>query len=239
MRAPAIHPASTKAQYAAFARAVNLRPGDVPGFTSHPRHREPGIGEGAFARHCHITLPSSRSLAKFSSSSFEAGPARYREHAGSEIEIGASPSAARAEVAAVERIFSNTRTRECVAAQFRREFTRSETPTPTHRGLRVQLRNTEVQIKPVATPTPEGAEDSGGLAFGVRSLLEVSGHGRHAVVQFALVGVARYFIFGRAMVTFSTWATDTQFPPELESRLVSLLAGRASAARREYPAVRS
>ena len=239
VRAGATHQASASAQYAAFARAVNLRAGDAPDFTSRPHGREQSLGEGLIARRCRTTDPTLRNLAKFSSSSFEAGPTRYREHTSSVVEIGPSPRAARAEVTAVERLFSNTGTRECLAAQYRSQFARSETPTQTHRGIRMRVTGTEVQIKPFVPQTLERAEVSGGIALGVRSLLQVSAHGRRAVVPFSVVAAIRYFTRGRAIVTLITSATDTQFPLELESRLISLLASRASAAGRKYPAVGS
>ena len=234
-----IHPAGAKAQYAAFAHAVNLRSGDLPGFASHPHPREQGVSEGTIARACHLGGLDSRHLAKFSSSAFEAGPARYREHASSEVEIARSPGAARTGVTAVQRLVSNIRTRECLAVQYRREFTRSAGSTRTRRGLRMRLMSTEVQIKPLSVERPAGAEVSGAFAVGVTAVLQVAAHGRKAEIPVSVVSAVRYFAVGRAIVRFSTWATDTQFPPELEKQVISLLASRASGAAREFPALGS
>ena len=95
----------------------------------------------------------------------------------------------------------------------------------------------EVRIEPFGAPRPAGAEASGAVAIGVRAVLRVATHEREADLPVSVVAAVRYFTRGRAVVTLSTWAIDTRFPSELESRLISLLAGRASAASGEYPAI--
>lgn len=237
MRATPIRASSARAQYAAFARAVNLRPGDVPGFAGRPHHREGGDGDGAMLRVCHIAAPTSGTAAEFSSPSFAAGPARYREQANSDVEIERSAGAIHTAVATVQRAFSSSRTRDCLATQYRKEFVRSATPTRSHRGFRTRLMNVEVQVKPFGAQRPAGAEASGAVAIGVRAVFVVARHGREADFPVSLVAAARYFTRGRAMVTLSTWAFNTQFPPQLESRLISLLASRANVASGEYPAI--
>jgi hypothetical protein len=103
----------------------------------------------------------------------------------------------------------------------------------------MRLMSTEVEINPLSAERPAGADVSGGFALGVTAVLRVATHGREAEIPVSVVAAARYFAVGRAIVSLSTWATDTQFPPELEKQVISLLASRASAASREFPALGS
>lgn len=233
----AVRGMSARAQYAAFARAVNLQAADVPGFTKARGHPHEGRGERSLEAACGMSLPSARGLETFPSARFEAGPAAYKEHAGSEVQIAASPAAARAYVGAEQRIFSEPRLRGCLGHAFAREMTASAERLPR---ARLRVLHSQAEVKALTTtPAPVGAEASGGAAIGVVMTLTTSGSANESGVRLTVFITGRYFSFGRAIVTLSTWAFDTGFPQALESQLLASLGHRASVESRRYPAIRA
>jgi hypothetical protein len=84
----------TKAQALAYARAVNLQPADMPGFTNIGREAEaPAPGRyGLKYTRCRGGIDPARRIASISSAEFSTGPAFYTKVMKSTVEVWPTPT---------------------------------------------------------------------------------------------------------------------------------------------------
>jgi hypothetical protein len=121
---PLTRAVSARAQYAGFARAVNLRPGDVPGFVAEPRRRErvhphnKAFEDESQYRRCFAGGKQAKPLPKARSEKFARGGGLHSESVSSEIEIAPTFARAQHELAAARSALSNPASRRGLARAF-------------------------------------------------------------------------------------------------------------------------
>jgi len=201
------------AQTLAYARAVNIRAGDVPGFTAaSERDRE---HESPSEKHFERRFLACAGLPGHGSGrSTEAGSPTFERKRGivsasvsSSVSIAGSPLLASTEA----RAFAGRRLRACLARAFD-GLMRAERP----RGAQVG----PVSVKYGSPPAP-GASGS----FGLRLTADVTVRSIPIPFYFDLLG----FAYGRAEVTLFAIGLPAPFPATLEEELFSLLLRRAKA----------
>jgi hypothetical protein len=234
---------SAHAQYAGFARAVNLRPADLPGWIVEPqkptRHRSPNSKSLAAKdelRRCAATFKEAKAVYKLKSPSYSAGAALHRATATSEVSIEPSAALARRELAAVRRLVGRPSTRACLA----RAFELSAAPNaPSRNGVKVRIHLGRLRLAPfpVGSIAP-GASDGIGLTFALPATYTVTAPGRLPVRASLLTTFdAIVVLVGRAEASVTTLDLGGQFPAKQEAGLLALVASRAVAASHAYPTV--
>jgi len=204
---------AARAQTLAYARAVNIRAGDVPGFavSSERDHEHESSSEKRFERKflacAGLSGHGSESSPEASSPSFERKRGIVSASVSSSVSIAGSALLAETQA----RAFASGRLRTCLARAFD-GLMRAERP----RGAQVG----PVSVKYGSPPAP-GASAS----FGLRVTADLTL--RHIPIPFYMDLLG--FSYGRAEVMLFTIGLPAPFPAALEEELFTLLLRRAKA----------
>ncbi len=239
---PASHHERPHAQFANFAKAVNLRPEDVPGFSATPRKAHSGRARNAALeanapyRRCFQVANEVKPLVKLTSRRFKAGSALHLQQVSSSVEVEPSLVIASRELAEARRALHSHSARKCFAREFDAQGTRAR---PIHVGggtVRVLVGNLRLVPFSVSAAT-HGTGGGFGFSLSARVtyLARVHGHRftHRTSIEFDTLG----FLVGRAGVKLDTETLGSSFPPQLEASLLSRLVSRAIAAGQASPAV--
>jgi hypothetical protein len=244
---PLTRGASARAQYAGFARAVNLRPGDVPGFIAEPRTRErvhphnKAFENESQYRRCFAVDKQIKPLPKTRSEKFARGGGLHTESVSSEVEIAPTLARAQRELALARSALSSPTSRRCLARAFDALGTQNQAIQLGKGRVRGSIRITvgNLRITPLSLGSVTHDTDGGfGSNVAMTVTYAVSARGRTVTVPTSLELDALAVLVGRGEVTLSTVTLGDSFPPELEARLFSLLVSRAVAASKVYPAIK-
>jgi hypothetical protein len=202
----------TKAQAVAYARAINLRLGDVRGMTiTGPAEREGSRGQhssGELER-CVGSASPGQQLIDIGSPTFGRGGALEQSQVSSGVTVLSSAAVAAREFAAIR----SARGRACIARFARREFSHESSGLLHYRAIaRAKL------TAPVA-----GIGESFGLRFTVTFLATRTGHRFHLYLDF--LG----FLEGPAEISLNTSGFTRPVSAATERRLFSTLYRRAQA----------
>lgn len=215
-------PMPSRAQALAFAHAVNLRAGDLPGFKESPAKRE---GESAsdkqFDRQMRRCVGAAvtgvlegaekgKALADVKSDSFKREAPMLLEEAQSSVEVMRTGGVPRRALALIR----SNRVRTCLATALG-GMLRHMAGSKMH-GATARL----VSVTTTAPPAP-GADGS----FGWRVAATIATHGVTVPVYFDILA----FISGRAAVMLMTSSLPAPFPAATENHLFALLVERAQA----------
>jgi hypothetical protein len=230
---------SPHVQFASFARAVNLRAQDVPGFSLKPHERrESAENEKPYAR-CLRGLVEVKPLAKYRSRKFvDASSATQVQQVGSSVEIAPTVAIARKELAQTKRVLANARSRECLAGAF--DTLGLHQGSQHVEGAAVRTTVDGVHVVPITVSAATRGTDGGvglSMSLDVTYVASVSGRSVSRTVPLAIDVLA--FLLGRAGVNLQVMSVGRPFPPERESKLFAGLVSRATAVAREYPALTS
>lgn len=203
-------PSRTNAQALAFARAVNLRAADVPGFaTSHQsEHHRESSSEKRLSQELHKCVGSpgeADTLVEASSGEFERKGGLLSQSVSSQVTVDQSPALAKAELAR----FADPRLRACLARYFSALLT----------GL--TLHGTRVSGVSTRYGSPPAPGTSG--SFGLRVTAKLDFHSVQIPFYLDYLG----FVHGSAAVSLRSIGTPVPFPASEEERLFSLLVERA------------
>jgi hypothetical protein len=230
-----------------FARAVNLRPGDVPGFVAEPRKRErlhlhnkAFEGSESQYRRCYANGKRGKPLPKFRSEKFARGGGLHSESVSSEIEIAPTLARARRELAVARSALSSPTSRRCLARAFDMLGAQNQAIQVGKGRVRGSIRITvgNLRITPLSLGSITHDTDGGfGSNVAMTVTYTVSARGRTVTVPTSLQLDALAVLVGRGEVTLSTVTLGGSFPSELEARLFSLLVSRAVAAGHAYPSI--
>jgi hypothetical protein len=242
---PLTRAVSARAQYARFARAVNLRAGDVPGFVAEPRRERVHPRNKAFEdesryRRCFAVGKQSKPLSKARSEKFARGVGLHTESVSSEIDIAPTPLSARRDLALASSALSSPTSRRCLARAFDSLGAQNQAIQVGKGRVRGSIRITvgNLRITPLSLGSITQNTDGGfgsNVAMSVTYTISVRGRTVTVPTSLQLDGLA--VLVGRSEVTLSTVTLGGSFPPELEARLFSLLVSRALAAGRAYPRI--
>jgi hypothetical protein len=207
-----------KAKALAFARAVNLRAADVPGFSSRAREKERTTPAERRAGHelqrCLGRAPEAGPLAEHSSPSFQRGGTSIAEQSvSSEVTIARSAAVAAKEVSEI----SSAHARSCFTHYLDQLFSGLDSG-----GLTVG----PISIAHGTPPAPPG-----GASFGLRATAALIVRSVHIPFYLDILG----FIQGAREVTLQTTGVPAPFPAASEQQLYSLLLERAKAHASEAP----
>lgn len=226
---------SEHAQYVAFAGAVNLAPGDLPGFAVMGPSSTGGGGERST---CGLSALGGRPLAEFPSDRFESGTATGNEQASSEVEIESSPAVARQEDEALRGALRKQSTRRCLTKEIGGGIKRSLLKVGARHPGELQVLSSVVRLgQPSSSPPPSGIEAEAELSVAVRVVIRVSAHGREARFPLSLYLESQLLAIGRAQVTLTVLSLDEAFPSRLETRLYGLIVSRAVSGASQFPAL--
>jgi hypothetical protein len=233
---------SAHAQYVGFARAVNLRAGDLPGFVGKPKkHRHRNLHNKAFEadsqyRRCFSIGKQTKTVFKASSDEFsDVGRLSYAS-ASSQVEIAPTIATAQRELATIRKALGDPASARCLARIFDRLGAQSQ-PIRTAKGT-VRITVGGLRLAPLQVGSATAGTDGGlGLSLGMNVTYTVSARGRTATLPTPLHLEVLAFAVGRGEVTLTVITLGQPFPPEREARLFSLLVSRAVAARHEYRAI--
>jgi hypothetical protein len=233
---------SRGAQYSAFAAAVNLRSQDVPGFVVEPRstdhhlvHNKAFEG-GSQYRRCLGVGAQAKPVLKAKSDKFKAGEALHTYSTSSEVEVMTTVATARRELATVKRVFQDPGPRRCLARLF--DALGSQSQPTRRRGVTLRVTVGDLRFAPLPVGSLTRATDgSFGMSMSLSVAYHVSARGRSVTIPTTLYVDGLAFAVGRAEVSLSTITLGAPFPPDVESRLFSLLVAKAATARLRYPAV--
>jgi hypothetical protein len=202
----------TKAQAVAYARAINLRAGDVPGMTvTGPAEREGTRGQhssGELER-CVGSANPGQQLIDIGSPTFGQGGALEQSQVSSGVTVLSSAAAAAREFAAIR----SARGRACIARFARREFSRESSGSLLYRAIA-----STALTAPVA-----GIGESFGLRLTVTLLAPRTGRTFHLYLDF--LG----FLEGPAEIGLNTSGFTRPVSAATERRLFSTLYRRAQA----------
>lgn len=227
------------AQYADFARAVNLRPQDVEGFTGGPskRRRNHSRGEsGRFGRCVGIRRPA-KPLLKAGSDDFTSRGRLEYESISSDVEIVPSVASAHAELTVISKALATPAARRCLIGAF--GGLGALHGTRTVRGVLVRTQVSDVRLVPLQLGAAVAGTDGGtGLSLNAKVTYVAIGRERVVTVPSALHLDVLAFQLRRAEITLATIAVGAPLSADLETHLLSLLVSRALSASQAYPAVR-
>jgi uncharacterized lipoprotein YmbA len=200
---------SSKAQ--AFARAVNLRPSDVPGFRSKTKESsqktpaEKRLGEEL--QHCVGTRSEKRPLLEESSLSFQRGASIAQQSVSSSVTVARSKAIAGEELKAMGSAHASS----CLVKYLT--------------GLFAGSSRSGAKIGPVkvAHGTPPAAGTAG--SFGLRVSTSIIVRSVHVPFYLDLLG----FVEGSSEVMLQTSGIPEPFPATAEQQLYTLLLERAKA----------
>ncbi len=209
--APRTGGALTKAQSQVFARAVNLRATDVPGFhvSSAHEHEPETPAEKRLKpelRRCFGSAGETKALIESGSRKFERSASIVSQSVNSEVTVGRTALTAK-ELGAIR----SGRLPACLSHYFDL--------------LLKSQRLHGVTIGPVSSR--EGSPPAPGMtgSFGLRFTATITLRGIHLPFYVDILG----FADGPAEVSLSTFGLPRPFPAALEERLFSLLVERAKA----------
>jgi len=240
-RSSAAHRLGAHAQLIAFARSVNLRAQDVPGFTVAPaeaKHRthNKAFEDTAAYRRCWQGAEQVKPLLELSSRKFKTGSALRSKQLSSTVAVAPSLATARRELRAGKSAIESPNARRCLA----RVFDALGRQAQAVRVRQARLRITVGKLRFVPIPVSEAARGSDG-GFGFSMMLDVSYvvtlRGRTVAYPTSLQLDVLGFVVGRATVGLSSFGLGTAAPPALEANAFSALVSRARSAARAYPAV--
>jgi hypothetical protein len=237
--------ASAHAQLAAFASAVNLRPGDVPGFaaTAKKHGRHGSAGNRAFEdesqyEHCYPGAgEQAKWVLKADSDSFASTHGLHFEQANSGVAIAPTVAKAKRQLQIVAQAISDTAVSSCLARAF--DASGGQSRTLRTRAGTVAVKVGDLRIVPLQPGPLRGTSASVGMTVAMNLTYTFTARGRTVTLPTAAYIDLLGFGVGRATVSLSTVAIGEQFPPELEAGLFSRLVSRALAAGHRYPAVES
>jgi hypothetical protein len=200
----------TKAQAKAFARAVNLRAGDVPGFkVSSEAHEHETAGEKRLERemlHCVGGAGFTDGLAEESSKGFKRETSAFAQSVSSGVTVMQTPALAAKELVAIR----SEHVQACLSHYLDLLFKDLKHP----RGATTS----PVSISQATPPAP-GTTGS----FGWRITAAITERGVTIPFYMEILG----FVDGPAEVTLLTSGVPEPFPTATEQRLFSLLVERA------------
>jgi hypothetical protein len=232
---------SPHAQLVGFARAVNLRAQDAPGFTVAPRRGKTrsrnNASENESLGRCLGVAKEVKPVVKLGSSKFQIGTSLHTNAVSSSVSIAPSLAIARREVHEAKQVLKSPTAARCFTRLFDSLYPQGQAIHVPHATVHVRLGN--VHIAPIATSdAARGTDGSVGLSMKVGVRYVVSAHGRTVTVPSSLELDELAFLVGRAGVTLTTSGLGASFPPELEASAFSQLVTRALAAARTYPDVK-
>ncbi len=197
-----------EAKALAFAVAVNLKAGDLPGFHPSSAHEHASAAEKRLEPElakCVGSASTKREATEMSSKTYERGESIITQSVSSQVTVAHTTALAARELAAIR----GGHLRSCLA-----------------RYLKQLLASTNLhgaKVGPVSTkqgsPPAPGSDGS----FGLRFIETVTLHGLHIPFYVDILG----FVKGRAEVSLFTFAVLREFPAALEEQLFSLLLERA------------
>lgn len=239
--ANAAMPNGPVAQYLAFANAVNLRPGDVPGFVAKPkeakrRHSTHKTSESqAQYKRCVGTGNEAKPLLQTSSDDFSSSHGLHIDSARSQVQIMSTSATVLQELGRFERTLQNPTARSCLTHLFEKALG-TQDKTLHKNGASVRIRIEAVKLVPISLGSLiSGTEGGFGMNLSMNVTYIVSARGRQAKVPVPLSVDILAFAVGRAEVTFTSEALSEKFPRELEGRLLSLMVSRALTASHADP----
>jgi hypothetical protein len=232
---------SPHAQLVGFARAVNLRAQDAPGFSVAPRRaktrsRNNRSEDESLAR-CLRVAKEVKPVVKVASDKFRIGTSLHTNEVSSSVSIAPSLAIARREVREVKQALKSPTAARCFTRLFDSLYPPGHAIHVPHATVHVKLGN--VRVAPIATSdAARGTDGSVGLSMKMALRYVVSARGRTVTVPSSLELDELSFLVGRAGVNLTTTGLGTSFPPELEASAFSQLVSRALAAAHTYPDVK-
>jgi hypothetical protein len=238
---PAAHALGAHAQLVGFARAVNLRAQDAPGFTVAPRRAKTrshnSASEDETLDRCLGVAKEVKPVVKLGSSKFQIGTRLHTNEVSSSVSIAPTLAIARRELREAKKVLASPGARRCLTRLFGSLSMQGRT---THvRGATVHVHLGALHIAPIAVSEAARGTDGGvglSMKLGVRYI--ASARGRTVTVPTTLEFDVLAFLVGRAGVDLTTTGLGASFPPELEASAFSQLVSRALAAAHAYPDVR-
>jgi hypothetical protein len=197
-----------EAKARAFAVAVNLRAGDLPGFHRSSAHEHASAAEKRLEPElakCVGAAGGKREATEMSSKTYERGESIITQSVSSQVTVAHTTALAARELAAIR----GGHLRSCLAHYLSQLLA----STNLH-GAKVG----PVSTKQGSPPAP-GTDGS----FGLRFIETVTLHGLHIPFYVDILG----FVKGRAEVSLFTFAVLRELPAALEEQLFSLLLERA------------
>jgi hypothetical protein len=232
---------SKRAQFVAAATAINLRPGDVPGFLARAEHKSHfKTGNAALEgnsqfKHCFHTKEAPASY-KASSQEFKVQAGLNLKQASSEVKILPSVAAAQREIATAHKMLNDPRFTSCLARLF--DSLGSHAKAKHENGATLRIKVGALHVLPITVASATSGTGGGvGLDLSMKVTYDLSARGRHAVIPDPLYVDGLEFVEGRAGVSLTTLTLGSPFPAGLEARLFSTLVSRGVAAGQEYPAL--
>lgn len=205
----------TTAQASALARALNLRHGDLPGFTAAAPSGGSSAGEQALARKLHACIGASAPAPLA-----EASSATYQDH-GHLLDLSISSSVKilkdRAQAGAELKLLRSKRTSGCL-----RQFVATLLALEIKHGA-------QAKVVSIDSGTPSAPGTSGG--FGWRILGNFSADGIRIPFYIDLLG----FDYEQASVSLFSIGLPTPLPANAERELFTLLVDRAKAGGKATP----
>jgi hypothetical protein len=201
---------SEEAKARAFAVAVNLRAGDLPGFHPSSEHEHKSAAEKRLEPElakCVGGAGTKREATEASSKTYERGESIITQSVSSQVTVARTTALAASELAAIR----GGHLQSCLAHYLNRLLA----STNLH-GAKIG----PVSTKQGSPPAP-GADGS----FGLRFIETVTLHGLRIPFYVDILG----FVKGRAEVSLFTFGVLREFPAALEEQLFSLLLERAKA----------
>lgn len=204
----------TKQEAIAFARAVNLRAGDVPGFivSSEHKHEHATPAEKRREREmlrCAGGPSSSEGLA-------EAGSPEFKlEHDGLAVSVSSSVSVARTSAAAAKELMAirSAHARACVSRYFDLLF----------KGK--AFHGAHVSPFSIATGTPPAPGTTGSFGWRISATISTTVSTRRIAIPFYLDILG--FVYRQANVSLLSFDVARPFPAAIQQRLFLLLLERA------------
>jgi hypothetical protein len=233
---------SAHAQLVGFARAVNLRAQDVPGFTLAPKQSKArlhnkALEAGSPFRRCVHVAKEVKPVLKLSSSKYQIGTPLHTNGVSSSVSVAPSLAVARREEREAKRVIESPTARRCLTRMFDSLGSQGRAIHVPHATVRVKLGNMHFIPFPVSDAA-RGTDGSVGVSMKLAVTYVVSARGRTVTVPTSLELDILDFAIGRASVDLSTTGFGASFPPELEASAFSQLVTRALAAARTYPDVK-
>jgi hypothetical protein len=197
-----------RASAQAFANAVNLRVGDVPGFHTSPKDEKHTAGEQRIEREllfCVGSAGAGHGLVASGSGTFQRQASIVSQSLSSEVSVAQTPALAARQLAA----FRSGLLRKCLSHYVS--------------GLLDSQRYHGAKISPVTTK--QGSPPAAGTAgsFGLRFTANLTLHSVAIPLYIDILG----FVDGSAEVSLFATGIPEPVPAKIEERLFSLLLARA------------
>ncbi len=204
-----------KAQALAFAQAVNLRPGDVPGYRASLKEKERSDPAekraSAELQHCMGRTTANKPLLEQSSLNFQRGGSIAQQSVSSAVTVAGTSTVATTELKAIR----SARARSCLTRYIEQLF----------KGL--ATRGGGIGPVTIAHGTPPAPNATGSFGLRVNTAIVLKANGRTARIPFFLDILG--FVYGATEVTLQTSGIPVPFPAATEQQLYTLLLSRARA----------